>query len=395
MPDDQQIKRWLAEGVITPQQAEKMMADALASRKERTSDRLIVVVSTIGALLLGIGAVLFVAANWEGLSELMKTLVLSGSTFGVSYLGYVLAYERKNFPKVGSALLFLGALLFGATLFLLAQMYHVEANSHLLILLWLIAILPLVYVLGSLPIAGLASVLWFMWIGLAIFRQIRVMSPSDVFALPILYLLSGILLFEGGGIHYLSEALRGVARVYRVAALKVVMAALFLLTFRFFSGHYDGWNPRAEGAFSAAMVAGVSVAAVLAILLVVFNLCFNPSKSSTWKLEGGLSLGVLGLTLLLFFFPSTTNVYTLLFNLVLVGCIAALIGIGYQREDMRVVNIGMSYFALFVLVRYCDWFWKLLPRSIFFMVGGTILVLVGIAFEQKRRQLAAQFAKPR
>jgi len=38
-------------------------------------------------------------------------------------------------------------------------------------------------------------------------------------------------------------------------------------------------------------------------------------------------------------------------------------------------------------VKYFDWFWSLLPRSLFFIVGGLVLVLGGIALEKKRRQI--------
>jgi len=392
MVDDQQIKQWLAEGLITEPQAQRMLADVSAHRKQRTSDKLVVTMSTIGAILLGIGAILFVASNWQALSNLAKSLLLLGATFGVSYLGYLLAYGWQTFPKVGAALLFLGSLLFGATIFLIAQMYHVQANSHTLLLIWLLGILPLVYVLHSMPIAGLASVLLFIWIGVFVLRGLEV-SPGDGLALPILYLVSGLMLFEVGGLHYVSEALRVVARTYRIAALKVSMASLFLLSFRFFSGHYGDWQPRKDVQISEPMSLGITLVAALAILLACCNLLFNPSKSSTWKLEGGLSIGVTALALLFLLFSSTTNIYVVLFNLVLVGCIATLIAIGYQREDARLVNIGMSYFAAWVLVRYCDLFWQLLPRSIFFMVGGAVLVLGGIALERKRRQLTARFAK--
>ncbi|OGW91472.1 MAG: hypothetical protein A3D28_00980 [Omnitrophica bacterium RIFCSPHIGHO2_02_FULL_63_14] len=392
MVEDQHIKQWLAEGLITQQQAQKMFADVIAHRKERSSDKLIVAVSTIGAILLGVGAVLFVASNWQVLTNLAKVFIMAGSTFGVAYMGYVFAYERQNLPKVGAALLFLGTLLFGATIFLIAQIYHIQANSHLLVLIWLAGILPLVYVLQSVPIAGLSALLLFIWIGLFVFRNIT-LSSSDWIALPVLYLLSGLLFFETGGVHYLSEKLRTVARTYRIASLKVTMVSLFLLTFRFFSGHYEHWSSRQQAAFSPQMSTGIVVLAVVAILLASSNLFFNPSKSETWQLEGGVSLGLIGLSLVFFFFPSTTNIYVVIFNLVLAGCIGVLIAIGYQREDIRLVNIGMSYLALLVVVRYCDFFWGLLSRSVFFMVGGAILVLGGIAMEQKRRQLKAQFTQ--
>ena len=218
MVEDQHIKKWLTDGLITEQQAQKMLADVAIHRKEHSSDKLIVVMSTIGAILLGIGAVLFVASNWLVLSRLAKVFILTGSTFGVSYVGYLFAYERKNLPKVGAALLFLGSLLFGATIFLIGQIYNIQAHSHTLILVWLVGILPLVYVLQSVSVAGLASLLLFLWIGLFIFRG-ATLATEDWIALPTLYLVSGLLLFEVGGLHYLSQRTRksGSGLSHRVA----------------------------------------------------------------------------------------------------------------------------------------------------------------------------------
>ena len=272
--EDERIKKWLAEGLINEEQAQKMLGDVTAHRKERSSDKLIGVMSTIGAVLLGIGVVLFVASNWQALTRLTKVFVLVGGTFGVSYIGYVFAYGRQNLPKVGAALLFLGSLLFGATIFLLGQIYQIEANTHTLVLVWLAGILPLVYVLHSVPVAGLASLLLFLWIGLFVFRD-STLAASDWFALPVLYLVSGLLFFEAGGLHYLSPQLAKVARTYRIASLKVVIASLFLLTFRFFSGHYEHWSPRAEAEISPQMGTGIVLVAVVAILTRIFNLMYD------------------------------------------------------------------------------------------------------------------------
>ena len=393
MVEDPHITKWLGEGLITKQQAQRMLADVKLHRTERSSDKLIVVISTVGAILLGIGAVLFVASNWQALSNLAKTLLLTVSTFGVSVLGYLLAYERRTFPKVGGALLFLGCLLFGATLFLIGQMYNIQAHSHVLILVWLIGILPLVYVLQSVPIAGLASLLLFLWIGFFVFRGTH-LAQGDWAALPVLYLVSGLAFFEAGGLHYLSDRLRTVARTYRIAALKAATAALFLLTFRFFSGHLNyGWDLRAGVAASPQMTNGVTLVLVAAILLGGINVLCNPSKSSTWKIEGVASLGLMALASCFFFYPSSTNIYTVLFNLAMAGCIGLLITLGYQREDIRLMNIGMCSLILLLLVRYCDFFWELLSRSVFFLVGGALLLLGGIALERKRRQLKARFSQ--
>src|SRR5262245_30832711 len=99
--DDKQIKKWVQEGAISLQQAEKMLADVKEERKEQSSNKFIVAVSTIGAVLLGIGAILFVASNWLVMSDLEKVLILLASTFGAYYIGYLFKYEKQNLPKVG------------------------------------------------------------------------------------------------------------------------------------------------------------------------------------------------------------------------------------------------------------------------------------------------------
>lgn len=392
MVDKNQIEQWLKEGTITKDQAQKMLADTSKYKKEQSSNKLITVFSTIGAIVFGIGVILFIASNWQQIPNTIKVLILLGSTFGSYYIGYVLRYQKQTLVKVGASLIFLGALLFGATIFLIAQMYHVNANNHILILIWLAGIIPLVYALKTKPIAGLSSFLFFLWIGFFVFGNIGFRNNfADFFALPVLYLVSGILLFGIGGLHYFSDDLKDVARIYRIAAIKIIMLVLFLLTFRFFSGYYNGHNIREGLEFSRQFILGFVTFSVLAIVFTIINLFFNPPKTDTSIHEGFAGLGLSAIALIFFFCPSTTNIYVLLFNLILALLILTLLFIGYQREDMRLVNIGMAYLSILVIVRYFDFCWELLPRSIFFTVGGLILILGSIALERKRRQLKQKF----
>ncbi len=389
----EQIDQWLREGTITQEQANKMLADSTEYRKEQSSNKLVVAISTIGSILLGIGAILFVASNWAVMPNLMKILILVGSTFGAYGAGYYFKYQRQNLPKVGASLIFLGALLFGATVFLIAQMYNINANSHILVLIWLLGILPFVYGFSSSPIAGLAALLFYVWIGLFVFKGLDFYrAQGDFFKLPVLYLVSGVLMFGIGAMHYLSEKLTGVARVYRLAGIKIAMVSLFFLSFRFFSGFYEHYSFFSRSLeTSSQFTFSFVLFSILAILLAVIALMFNPSKSNTNILESLVALGLTGVALLFFFFPATTNVYVLLFNLILAGIVFVLLFVGYQREDMQIVNTGMFWLSALILVRYFDFFWDLLPRSLFFMVGGLILVLGGIALERKRRQLKVKF----
>jgi uncharacterized membrane protein len=393
MTHEKQIKEWLKSGVISEEQAKKMRVDIHQNSSEERSNKFIVAISLIGAVLLGVGAILFVSSNWEELSNFMKIFILLGSTFTSYYLGYLFKYDKKNLPKVGASLLFLGALLFGASVFLIAQMYHINANAHSLVLIWLIGILPLVYAFLSEPITLLSSFLFFLWIGLFVFRN-NVSQDNLVFLLPILYLCAGMFFYSLGGLHSLYSKFLKIARIFRTTGIEIMMISLFLLTFKVFSGDIsEYWFRSIRGIVSmeSQIRAGIVLFALLALIGLVSNLFFNPSKSKMNSQEQGIFLGILGITLLFFFFPAESNIYNVIYNLLFFGVSVFLIFIGYQRSDIQFVNIGTLWLVIFLFAKYFDFFWDLMERSLFFIVGGIILVLGGIALEQKRRKIKESF----
>ncbi len=390
MVDDEQIDQWLEEGTISEEQARKMRADTSEKKKEERSRKLIVTFSTIGAILVGIGAILFVAANWDAMSNFVKTALLVGSTLLTSYLGYTFRYERKNLPKVGASLMFLGALLFGATLFLVAQMYNIDANNHLLVLIWLVGVLPLSYSLNSKPLTYLSTALFLIWIGLFVFRGLRFFEAvGDFIALPALYLVAGIFLFSFGGWHYKLEDREDTARVYRILGLKTALTSLFFLTFRFFSGAIGEENILQGAEVSSSFTTTLVIFSLLAIVGCMTNYAYNQYLERK-KLETWFGAGLTLLALAWFFF-SVGSVFTVFFNLVFLGLLFTLIYQGYDREDIKLVNLGVFWFGVLVVVRYFDFFWDLLPRSLFFLAGGIILIGGGIVLERKRRNLKEEF----
>lgn len=391
--DKELISKWLNEKVISAPQARKMLADIEIYKKESHSNKFIVAISTIGAILLGIGTILFIASNWQELSRIAKTLILIGSTGLSYYFGYFLKYQKQNLPKVGASLLFLGALLFGATIILITQIYNMSSGgTHILILIWLVGILPLVYALMSVPIAGLASLLFYLWVGLFFSTDnswwfFEFLGRFTV----ILFITASIMLFAIGGLHYLMPQFKQIARTYRITSLKVLMTSLFLLTFDWFSklDKYDlGWFNEVQGQIRTGMI----IFSILAILITIVNWFLNKSKELS-AYEGPISVGLIGLILIFFFYPSQTSIYVLIFNLLFAALTILFLYLGYSREDIALVNSGIFWLALFLVAKYFDWFWDLMERSTFFLVGGLILVIGGIALEKKRREIKASFKK--
>ena len=88
MVDKDQIERWVGEGTITQEQAKKMIADVTKYKREKSSNKLIVAISTIGSIFLGLGAIQFIASNWTALPDVQKVLLLVSSTFVAYFTVY-------------------------------------------------------------------------------------------------------------------------------------------------------------------------------------------------------------------------------------------------------------------------------------------------------------------
>lgn len=393
--NQKQIEEWLSSGVINQEQANKMLFDVNEKNKEEKSSKFIVAISLIGSVLLGVGVILFLASNWIYLSKVLKLGILFVGTFSTFYLGYLFKYGRENFPKVGSSLIFLSALLFGASIFLIAQIYNVQANASSLVLFWCLGVIPLVYGFKSVPSTVLSLILFSVWMFLFLFKDFSFFDEAYILTLPIIYLLLGTLIFGIGGLHYFISDFSSVARIIRLFGIRIAVFCLFILTFKIFSSDVFGISlPHILKEISAEnpqlMTAIVSIS-IFSIIFTFINLFFNPSESKLNIFENIIVLTLIVPVLLFFFFPPTTIIYTIIFNLLFFGLMIFLIFRGYQREDISLVNTGFFYLAIFILVKYFDFFFGLLDRSLFFMVGGLILILGGIAMEKERRRIKSDF----
>ncbi len=379
MFDQDLIQKWMDDGTINPAQAEKMRVDLEEYKTEHRSKKQIIAFSTIGAILIGIGAILFVASNWEKIGDTVKILLLAGSTVGIHYTGYNLKYENQKYPRLGSALLFLSALFFGASLFLIAQIYNINANNSTLVLIWLLGVFPLIYGYRSTAVAGLCSLLFYIWIGLLYSER---NSFSELINILDLYLMSGIAVYFTGTLHELSAKVKHAAPTFKFMGLQAVLLVLFIYTF----GPLE--SKREE------------IISVVYVFLGILFLAVLLSKSLRSKLTGfqtdtsmaAISFLTAGITLITINSQVPKEAYMGFFNLVFLGFLVLLLYTGYNTEDIGIINTAMFWFIPLIFARYFDFFWDLLPRSFFFIIGGLALLTLSLTLERKRRELKAQFA---
>ncbi|NJM47309.1 MAG: DUF2157 domain-containing protein [Alkalinema sp. RU_4_3] len=177
-----EVRQWVEEGLINDQQLDQLVDRySLHQLDGAAKNRFVGVLVGLGCLLIGLGMITFIAANWQALGRpvkigLLATLFL-GSNLGGFYLwdrGSV-RLGRLEENRLGAGLLLIGNLVLGACMALSTQMFHLGSDSYLLFLWWSLAVLAMAYAVRQKWLAMLAIALmgqaywlsvmhtWFFW----------------------------------------------------------------------------------------------------------------------------------------------------------------------------------------------------------------------------------------
>ena len=132
-----------------------------AGAEKRTAalqQRVVRIVLVVGAVLVGAGVFSFVAANWQSMSDMARIAVLIFGTVVFNVAGF-LVRERTGNRLTGEALLLIGSTVFGASIFLVAQIFNVRGNWPDGFMLWMLGTLAMAYVMRSTGLHVLGLVL--------------------------------------------------------------------------------------------------------------------------------------------------------------------------------------------------------------------------------------------
>lgn len=78
---------------------------------------------------------------------------------------------------------------------------------------------------------------------------------------------------------------------------------------------------------------------------------------------------------------------TIIANAVLVIFAIINIALGVELKTSSIFTSGTIIFALFIITRYIDAGWRLKDKSLFFIVGGMLILALGIILEKQRRKM--------
>ena len=161
---------WRDEGIIQDSQYELLSQRyQFDSLDNVAQDRFIFILIGVGCILVGLGAITFVAANWQSWSREVKLVLLLSLFFATNILGFFLWREpvfdnagrrRRQRKRIfGHGLLLLGALLLGANMAFMAQTFHMSGSDYELYLYWGIGVLVMAYGLRLASLGVFAFVL--------------------------------------------------------------------------------------------------------------------------------------------------------------------------------------------------------------------------------------------
>jgi uncharacterized membrane protein len=370
----EELEEWVREGIVSREQADAIDRRYGERGVPRRRNRVVQTLATVGAIVAGLGVVLFFAANWDGIPRPGRVVMLLALVVGSYAGGFVL--RNRGHEYVGAALLLLGGISFGASLFLVGQMYHVQAHDPLAFLALGAGAGATAWIARSEALAALALTSGGAWL---VFEA-AVAGPGDDFEqivyLPVVGALYGVLLYGFGT--RVGAWLEVFTRPARWLGAFVTIASTFVFTFRF------GLDKEDElGAWAAAFLIVVAVVALAGAAALV------RSGRVTALPEAGVLAATVVLVVLWVLVPEGGDrdpiVYPILFNVLVAAIVLGAVVVGYLNDEQWLVTIGLVWIGIDVLARYLDFFWGLLPRSLVFVgVGGAILLLAFVLERQRR-----------
>ncbi|MGB5635794.1 MAG: DUF2157 domain-containing protein [Waterburya sp.] len=440
----QEAQQWQDEGLISPETYEHLATRYRLEELDSASrDRFILIVLGLGFLLLGLGVITFVAANWQTWSRPIKVLLLLGLFIGTNCTGFYLwrsPDERKS--RLGQGLLLFGALSLGANLGLMSQMFHQTGAAYTLYLIWglgvwamayalrltslglmaiiLVAIaycwgilsfdslentsgqelqqmsliisflfIPLAYYCRSRWLFGLSSVLIVFALGANLSHYLTVADLSSASFIPgILFILPPALLWSYRDDLLFSNSDVNFEAINRKLAVFYLGCFFYLCSFNFWDNNVD-YNQ--SGKFIDFAPWSLLIAPIIFIILGIWawvQLGLRRTSNLPWRLDRNSAY--IGTTLIILFGLIWFNIAvtpigiagTIIFNLLLF--LLAIILISQSVREGRRFNfwLGIILLILQIFSRMFEYNTGLILKAIALFACGIAAILAGLWFER-------------
>ncbi len=325
------------QAILSQEQADKIL-DLYAIKPGLSFVRVMLV---IGAILVGLGILSFIASNWDEMTKLVKYLIIVGMFLGFIAASYSMS---EKYPKTSRSFLYMALITYGAGIFLIGQMFNFGGHFTQAFLLWAIGVLPTALLMRDKLVFLFAQLLLLIYI----------LGSIDTVGFAY-----GILLVPAG--YYFARLLPSRLITFNNNLLSIA-AVIYL------------------GEFST-----VEPVITVLLLFILGNIAFYKLQD-IYRLQGILLFCITGFVLT---FPNIWNVWQLAS---LNTEISIVFAIGYILYLLWLVKkehfIPLIFVCITIFRYYVDLTYDFMPKSYVFISGGVLLLLFGYYIERRRRKVA-------
>jgi uncharacterized membrane protein len=412
---ERETDRWRADGLIDGDTRSRIVERYEAVSLER---RGLLAVVVLAVLMCGIGVLLLIGYNWDDIPAAVRIGMILGAIVA-AFAASAAAYAKGR-PVTGEALAFLGTLLFGNGIWLIAQVLHIQGHfpdgflwfaagalacawlvesqwigvaAVALLGVWMIAestfmgrpLLPFVPLspLAVLLAYRLRSRVMVLGAGLtaALWVAVATSEAADGAIMAGAMLLAGCALAAADRWHPPGDAL---GRAWRASGLVVLLVTVVPLMVSSVHRHIESGPANPTMLVIAAVVAAVGLASTLWRPATVAELAVAAAAvtSTVWAAavwSGALPTGV-----------ATMRVGTVVFSALAVAVGLALIQSALASHRTADLVFGVLFAAAFLLVRWVSVIENMLWSGAFLLItGGGLLLVARLWRDSKRAALAA------
>ena len=408
----------LREGLLTPEQAERIRTRYQAG-SEQAGNRQLLVFAILGSLLMGLGIILIIAHNWDDLSRPLRTLLAFVPVLlGQGLVWYTLRHKHEATGwREGSAVLLACGLC--ACVALISQIYHIHGELSGYLLTCALLMVPLLYVPGSYVVAlgYLAMATWYgtlarvdhwngselPWPALLLFaaavpyylQRARAQGSSigfwwlSLFMALALGTIAQLFYSDWSALHVvamvsLAAAYTLVPWLHRDPALRtwpwVLVGAATQLCIFFAFSFREVWKELMEEMdqginedtlpLTLALTTGVAIYAITAR---------RRRLLERWPYPEGFLLFVVAFVVALV----SPAAAAILMNLALLGMGVVTVRHGIEQGSLKRMNLGLAVLSLTILMRFFD-------TDLSFVLRGLVFIAIGAGFLYMNLRLVRQ-----
>lgn len=358
------LPRWVEAGYVKPEGVRAILSEfdsQSGSGAFGLSNRMVAMLALLGAILMGAGVISFVAANWQEMPRLVRLALMGGGIWAAYGAGAGLFQRGLEVFAHGAVLL--GSALFGASVMLVAQMYHLYGNPPDAVIVWAAGSLLAGLLFGSNPSALLSLGLVCLWGGWETEIGRGVFWPF----LPVLGVVTAVLVHNGCG--------------YGVKAATVAFGVWVIsLGYILEQGH----------AHLLVLLIGTAIAGAG---VAIQNGLGRFAEAGRVMVIVGFAIGIAALFALQFIEDvrlSSLLVYAAVSIVAAIGAIAW----GLKSHDLTLSRTGYAAFFLEVVSLFVKTVGTLIGSSLFFVVTGAgVIGLAVLAYLVDKRMREFQAAQ--